>query len=231
MEGRRTELARRALGAEPIFAALPAPVLDRVAGLARVERFHTATLLGASGTHLEMLRYVVQGGITMRTRTVSGVESSMPPFAAGQWATWGPCFSDVPLVYDYWALAGSVFIAFPVKPIKSLATSHPQIYPLIVNAIMIRFHSLLEWAVYAGILDEERRIANVLLLATRLADKRAALAVALTQEEVARMAQCSRQTANRILRSLEARGFLERGYRQIRILDPDGLARFTHDGL
>ena len=47
--------------------------------------------------------------------------------------------------------------------------------------------------------------------------------IELTQAELAQMIGVSRQTANEILKRLEAEGLIEVGFKRIRVLNPDRL--------
>jgi DNA-binding MarR family transcriptional regulator len=54
--------------------------------------------------------------------------------------------------------------------------------------------------------------------------------IPLTQSEIAAMAGSTRHTANRVLRSAEAEGLLERGRNQVRVLDLERLRRMAEAG-
>jgi CRP-like cAMP-binding protein len=185
-------------------------------------------LLNAAGTPLERLRLVVEGSIAIVARKTSGKEVVISEVGPRGWAAWLPCFVAAPPNHDFCSGAKCCFIALPVKVVQSLCLEYPALYPLIIGEIGLRFRLLMEWASQSILLEPEQRMAKLLVI---LAQEQKAVTspscIVITQNRLANLARCSRQSANVLLSNLEHKGLIRLLYGKCDIPNFAELAAFA----
>lgn len=128
------------------------------------------------------------------------------------------------------ALTNVAAAFIPVKAIEDIAVSHPAVgkamwYETLVDASIFR-----EWTLNVGQRDARTRIAHLLceiglrLNVAGLGDK-TNFELPMTQEQLADALGLTSVHVNRMLKSLERDGFIDRSQRSVRIVDFQQLSR------
>ncbi|MEI8156008.1 MAG: Crp/Fnr family transcriptional regulator [Burkholderiales bacterium] len=213
-----------------IFGRLGSKLLDEVVACAKVERYEVPSLLNAAGEPLEWLRLVVRGHLEIVARQASGKEVVISDHGAGAWATWLPCLIPSAPDQDYCCTADSVFIALPAKDVRHICERHPKLYPLILAEIGQRQRLLMEWAGQSVLVGPEQRMAKLIHILARAQNLTSSpCTLSVTQNRLAGLARCTRQSANVILGALEKRGLIGIAYGKCDIPDLSKLATFAED--
>jgi CRP-like cAMP-binding protein len=224
-------IARTALHSCPVFRILPKEVIEQLAQIAGQEHYDEPTLIMERGKRATSLRYTVAGHMVGKTHDPDGHEVELIPYGVGQWMTWLGTFSGGPMVQDYWASAGATFIAFPNERLLEITNPYPIIYRPMLDEVGQRFRTALDWIWTTNLSVTEVRAARHLLILCHEFEPSPRMEIAVSQDSLARTLGLSRQTLSRLLKGLEERGFLEIGYRTLRIIDLDGLRAFARDPL
>ncbi len=211
-----------------VFGQIGPEVLDRVARCAIIERFEVPTLLNAAGLPLERLRLVVDGNIAIIARKSSGKEVVISEVGVRGWASWLPCFMSAPSSYDFYSGVKSCFIALPVSAVQGFCQEFPALYPLIIGQIGLRFRLLMDWASQSVLLGPEQRMAKlILILAQDQNLGSSSCSISITQNRLASLARCSRQSASVLLSNLEKKGLIQMLYGRCDIPDLAELTAFA----
>lgn len=211
-----------------VFGVLNSEALDQLCAAARVERYEMSSLLNAAGTPLRWLRLVVDGHIEVVTRRSSGNEVALGDIGPGGWATWLACFMPTPPDNDFYSSASACYIALPVQMVRSMCQQHPEIYPHIIGEIGARMRLLMEWTGQSVLVGPEQRMAKLIhVLARAQAIDANSGTLHVTQARLARLARCSRQSANMLLGALEKKGLIRLAYGRFEIDDLARLAAFA----
>ncbi len=227
-----TEIIRGQMAVSPLIGALPAPQRERLIAAARLERYRRPTLLAAPGQPLSQMWLVVEGYIELTTYAPSGSTISLVHIGRGQWATWLGCFDDNPPQHHIYSSAQASFVSLPCRELRAVADSYPPLYKAVISHIGKRFRLLMEWTELSALLSHEHRMAKLLVVTAGMGEVHGDSATVLTtQEELARQAHCSRQSANQQLAALAERGLIERGYRCINIPSLAALNAFALSAL
>lgn len=222
---------RAELQADPIVGVLPSSALDALTAAAHVEHLRRATLLQASGEPLAWLRRVIAGHLEIIARHASGDEVSIGDIGPGGWATWAGALNVEPMPFELWAPVGTQLLALPARAFREACAAHPAIYPLIIGEMGQRLRQLMEWTGESVLLGPEQRMAKLIHMLARLHGLPAIDGtLVVTQARLARMARCSRQSANQLLGALEARGLIATDYGRFRIRDLAALKTFIESG-
>jgi CRP/FNR family cyclic AMP-dependent transcriptional regulator len=218
----------REIIARTLFGVLPADALDDFCSKARIERYEIPSLLSPAGEVLANIRLVVEGHIEVIARSIGGEEVSIADIGPGGWATWLGCFVDAKQTHDLCSSAPACYIVFSSQTVKQLCAAHPVLYPLIMEEIAVRTHQLMEWTGQSVLASPEQRMARLIhLLARTQAIGEFAGTLHATQTRLARLARCSRQSANLLLGSLEKRGLIRLAYGKFEIPSMQRLVEFS----
>jgi len=217
-----------------VLGSLGDDALQRICQVARIEHFEIPTLLSAAGEHPQYLRLVVEGHIEAISRNAAGEEFVFSYITPGGWATWLSCFMAQAPDHDFYSSGPACFIALPITAVTSLCERFPQIYPLLIQQIGRRMRLLMEWtgqSVLVGPVQRMAKLLHILVREQQVATHTVTLNV--TQARLASLARCSRQTANKLLNTLEQEGLIVPGYGKFEIPDLERLAAFadSRDGL
>ncbi|MGQ0708337.1 MAG: Crp/Fnr family transcriptional regulator [Rhodoferax sp.] len=213
-----------------VFGRVDPAALDSMVSVARVERHASACLLSAAGQPLQQLRWVVEGGIALVVTHASGRQVTVSEIGPGAWATWLPCFTPAAPDHDFVASAHSVFVALPVAQVRQCCERHPALYPLVITEIGQRLRLLLEWTGQSVFLTPVQRMAKLIALLARhqgLSGLEAGATLQVTQQRLAALAHCSRQSANALVQELQRLGLIRMRYGKCEILDGERLQAFT----
>lgn len=212
----------------PMVGQLPAEALDELCALARIQHFKMPTLLNAADEPLDYLRLVIEGHIELIERTEGGDEAGIAMLGPGNWVTWLGCFDEHPSHYDFYSSANCTVIAIPCARMREIADKNPVMYRLAIGAIGDRFRLLMEWTTSSALLDQDHRIAKLLFILCRLnADQSTSPTIHYTQDKLAVLARCTRQTMNLSLKKLEQLSLIEQKYKRIEITQPAKLKAFA----
>jgi CRP/FNR family transcriptional regulator, cyclic AMP receptor protein len=210
------------------LGTLPEPALARLVAASRVERFERETLLHPAHTPLDWLRLVVTGQIHIVARRQEGDEVSLADIGPGAWATWLACFMRSPTEHDFYSSADACFIAVPTALVRTLCDEHPAVYPLIIEEIGMRMRLLMAWTGQSVMAAPEQRMAKLICLLLQAQGPQGnGGALRTTQARLAKLARCSRQSANTLVNQLEARGLIRQAYGSIEIDDLRALWAFS----
>lgn len=216
------------LTGDAIFSALPRDALRELAASARIERVERPRILQPAGRPLGWLRLVLAGHVEIIARHAAGEEVSLADIGAGQWVTWAGCLSTDSTPYDFWSSGRARYLALPTQKVRAVCAAHPDLYPRIVLDMAQRIRHLMEWTGESVLLAPEQRMAKLIVLKAREHGLPAAGGtLPLTQARLARLARCSRQSANKLLGALESRGLIAIEYGRVVVRDLKALRAFV----
>lgn len=224
----RTDVDVRAFLRSTVFGRVDEGALDFAVAHARAEYYEQPELLNAVGQTLHSIRLVVDGGVGLMARHPNGREVVVSEIGRGQWATWLPCFMAQPPEYDFIAYPGSLLIAMPVVQVQHCCRQYPALYPLIIAEIGERFRHLMAWASQSIFLEPIQRMAKLIVILAKAQNMVGnSGTIDATQQRLAVLARCSRQSANALLVSLEAQGLIALTYGKCTVVDLERLDRFA----
>lgn len=225
----KTAIDRKALLSSSLFGQFGEDSLNAICQVAQIQQFEVPTLIGAAGQMPTHLYWVVHGSIEVIARHAAGDEFVIALITPGRWSSWISCFSDQAPDNDFYAAAKSTLIALPIASVQRFCQTHPEGFVPIIRQIGRRTRLLMNWLGQSVLVGPLQRLAKLLyVLALEQHDSPEHLTLVITQYQLARMAGCSRQTANSLLNELVTLGLVELSYRQIHIPDLPQLAAFAN---
>jgi CRP-like cAMP-binding protein len=171
---------------------------------------------------------VLAGLIKVSVGNAEGKLASLTGVPAGGWIGEGSLLKHEARKYDVVALRDSVIARLPAATFEYLLDTSIPFNRYLLHQLNERVAQFIGKAENDRLLDADARVARCLAeLFNPLLYPGMGMRLAITQEEVGYLARVSRQRANQALNTLEAAGLLKVEYGGVRVLDLEGLKRYT----
>ena len=169
--------------------------------------------------------HVVRRGTMELSRVINGRRVALQILRPGDVFGDVPAFLGEPEPFDARALEDCAVLSLEATSLFALLQARPQVARRWILSLAERMSGLQHRLgdLLAGGLDAQ--LASILLRES--ADDGE---VQLTQDQLAEMVGAARTSVQRVLKTLEAGGLVELGYRRIAVLDPGGLVGLIGDG-
>ena len=139
-------------------------------------------------------------------------------------------FMQTPPEHDFYSSANTACIALPAHTVRALFAAHPALFPLIIEEIGARTRLLMQWTGQSVTASPAKRMARLIgILLEAQGNSEPSGTLRATQERLARLARCSRQSANGLLRELEKQRLIELAYGHIKVPNAKVLAAFAEE--
>ena len=208
----------------PVLSALNGAEQRQLLDESKLLHIEQDTLIQASGTPHHHLYLVVSGQISMCGSTAEGEELTLAVFGPRSLSSWMALFHDSPAERGLVAQAGSRLIAFPAEAIKAMLARNPDMYPRVLKLEAVRFRAALNLHQLTLLKNRTQRLAGLMLMLVSISgDQRAQPEILLKSEQLARLAQCSRQVLFLAIKELSEAGAVTQGYGKVVIKDIERL--------
>ena len=221
-----SQQARAFLAATGDLAVMPERLRTAVLDRCSLRRFSAGENLYALGDPPGGPYGLVAGGVAL----FMGQAEHGPHFAhfgrPGVWFGEGSALTDQPRQVGAVATRNTTTLHLPLPAIRTLASTDGEVWRWIAMLTSQHLKIAMGAIIDLMIRDPADRAIAVLL---RLADRRSPggpggpATVDASQEDLAAMANLSRNALGTVLRRLEAEGLIRIGYRQITLTAPDAL--------
>ena len=207
------------------FAALPQALQQALVAQGRPLHLDAGQRLFSRGDAPSGLYAVLAGAMRVGTVDAQGKEALLVLVEAPHWFGEIALFDGQPRTHDAFAEGTSTLLHVPQAGLLSLLDAHPaywrDIALLMAHKVRLAFIALEEMS----LLPAPQRLARrLLLIAEDYGETQGPRRIIhLAQEQLAAMLAISRQTANGVLKDLQARGIVRLTYGEIEIIDLDGL--------
>lgn len=181
------------------------------------------------GTPADQWIGVIEGLVKMSVTTEEGRAASFTGVTAGGWFGEGSLLKTAEKWrYDSVAMRDTRLACIPRRIFGQLLDASLSFNRFVLTHLNARLSLFIGLVEYDRLLGPDARVARCLasLFDPDLYPHTEPL-VQLTQDEIALLAAVSRQRANRALHQLEAAGLLQIEFRGIRVLNLQGLRRFS----
>jgi CRP-like cAMP-binding protein len=209
------------------FAGLPDALQDRLVAAAVLRPLAARQPLFSRGDDADGLYAVLDGAIRVSGSSEAGREALLtllePPGWFGEIST----FDGQPRTHDAVAETEALVLHVPGAALDEILEAEPRWWRdlglLVTSKLRLAFVAMEDMVLLPIGVRLARRLA---LMAEGYGEREhERRTVQLSQEQLAQMLATSRQTANQLLKDLEARGLIRLSYGSIEILDLEGLRR------
>lgn len=207
------------------FAGLPPALQQALLAQGRLLNLQAGQRLFSRGDAPSGLYAVLGGAMRVGSVDAQGKEALLAVVEAPHWFGEIALFDGQPRTHDAYAESTATLLHVPQGGVLALLEAQPaywrDIALLMASKVRLAFILLEEMS----LLPAAQRLARrLLLIAEDYGESQGPRRIIhLAQEQLAAMLAMSRQTANGLLKDLQARGIVRLNYGEIEILDLDGL--------
>jgi CRP/FNR family transcriptional regulator len=216
----------------PVFSALPAADLTRVAEVAVPRRFEGGEVVFREGDASDTC-YIVRSGQARAVRThPDGRTITLAQFAPGDIFGELAMFDDERRSATVEALEPTEAIAILGGDMRRLLREHPELAIKLIGSLVRRLRATNDRLARQSFQTVQSRVAAV--LSQRVAAARAEGAgagdvlITATQADLAQLAGSSRESASRFLAVLERAGIITQGRGKLTVHQPAALERYVY---
>lgn len=204
------------------FRAAPGDLRATLLRLGRVQRLGAGEALFNRGQEAEGLCCVLEGALRVGAVQADGSESVLAFIEPGQWFGEISLIDGQPRTHDAVADGPTLVLRVPQPALLEWLAAHPAGWRAVAQLACAKLRMLFGVLEDVAHLPLEGRLAKRLWLVAHGYGRRHALprqVLRLPQEQLALMLGVSRQSTNKALRALEARGLIALRYGAIELLD------------
>lgn len=213
------------------YRGLPASLQAALLDAAQPRHLEAGQRLFRRGDPPCGLYAVLEGAMRVGSADANGREALLALVEAPHWFGEIALFDGQPRTHDAFAATATRLVHVPQAALQALLAQQPAHWRdfalLMSQKLRMAFVALEEMCLLPAAPRLARRLLMIAERYGEPGDPRRA--IPLAQESLAQMLALSRQTTNRILRDLQARGVLALAYGEIRILDLAALRQAAAD--
>lgn len=217
---------REAITAGRWFGGLPAALQDALLDGAVLHALDTGRRLFARGDAFDGIYCVVRGALRTVGVSENGKEAILAILEPCSWFGEIALFDGLARTHDVIADQPSLVLRVPKAVLEKMLAAHPGWWfwfgLLQSQKMRFAFIALEEAALLPAPIRVARRLVFMAEGYGEWQD-RTRRVLPLPQDQLASMLSLSRQTINQVLRQLEGQGLVKLSYREMEILDLDGL--------
>ncbi|HWE27178.1 MAG TPA: Crp/Fnr family transcriptional regulator [Polyangia bacterium] len=209
------------------FAGLPDDLQERLVDGAVLRTLRARERLFARGDDADGLYAIVDGALRVSGSSAGGREALLTLLEPPSWFGEISIFDGQPRTHDAIAESEALVMHVPRAALDIILEAQPRYWRdlglLVTSKLRLAFSAMEDMALLPIAVRLARRLS--LMIEGYGEREHQRRTVEVSQEQLAQMLSTSRQTANQLLKDLEARGLIRLAYGTIEILDLDGLRR------
>ena len=186
-------------------------------------RYQPGQIIYLQGTQPDHFYYLLSGTARSFISTQSGEERVLTVHRAGDLMGEASFFDQCPRVTSAMAVTECQAVPVDQRQLNEMFSRHPELAVPMLQYLARTVRMLSSHVDNMSFLQADRRVARCLLTFQEETDG----ALHCTHEELGAAVGVSRVTVSRVLSEFARRGFLETGYRSMRILDRGALIDFA----
>ena len=217
--------ATQFLISQPWYAALPGDAQARVAARVTLHAAGKGQVMLHSGAPVQGWYAVLSGLVKLQSQSDQGRLSVFLGVQAGDWFGEGSALKSEPRRYDVVALRDTQLLCLPRDEFDALRGTSLPFSQFLVAHLNLRLGQAMAIIEAGRIRSPEQRVALYLGQLFWPGQRR----LNLSQEELGHLIGLSRQTVNKVLKTLERRGLVSLEFGRITILDDPGLLAVAHE--
>lgn len=214
--------APRFISAQPWFASVPAALQERLREEVFAVQGDKGAVMMPAGSAVEGWHAVLSGLVMLQSPASKGRASAFIGVPDGEWFGEGSAMKPEPRKYNVVALRPTTLLCLPLPLFAMLRESSLAFNQFLVQHLNMRLGQAMTIIEAGRTQSPEHRVA---LYLSRLF-WRSTRRLNLTQDELGQLVGLSRQTVNRVLRTLEELGIVSLDFGKVAIVDDEALGAY-----
>ena len=214
--------APRFISAQPWFASVPTALQERLREEVFAVQGDKGAIMMPAGSAVEGWHAVLSGLVMLQSPASKGRASAFIGVPDGEWFGEGSAMKPEPRKYNVVALRPTTLLCLPLPLFATLRESSLAFNQFLVQHLNMRLGQAMTIIEAGRTQSPEHRVA---LYLSRLF-WRSTRRLNLTQDELGQLVGLSRQTVNRVLRTLEGLGIVSLDFGKVAIVDDEALGAY-----
>lgn len=214
--------APRFISAQPWFASVPAALQERLRDEVFAVQGDKGAVMMPAGSTVEGWHAVLSGLVMLQSPASKGRSSAFIGVPDGEWFGEGSAMKPEPRKYNVVALRPTTLLCLPLPLFATLRETSLAFNQFLVQHLNMRLGQAMTIIEAGRTQSPEHRVA---LYLSRLF-WRSTRRLNLTQDELGQLVGLSRQTVNRVLRTLEELGIVSLDFGKVAIVDDEALGAY-----
>lgn len=214
--------AQRFIEAQPWFASAPLAVQERLRAEVFAQQADKGAVMMPAGSAVQGWHAVLSGLVMLQSPASKGRSSAFIGVPDGEWFGEGSAMKPEPRKYHVVALRPTTLLCLPLPLFDLLRETHLAFNQFLVLHLNMRLGQAMTIIEAGRTQSPEHRVA---LYLSRLF-WRSTRRLNLTQDELGQLVGLSRQTVNRVLRTLEDQGIVSLDFGRVAIVDDEALGAY-----
>lgn len=214
--------APRFISAQPWFASVPTALQERLREEVFAVQGDKGAIMMPAGSAVEGWHAVLSGLVMLQSPASKGRASAFIGVPDGEWFGEGSAMKPEPRKYNVVALRPTTLLCLPLPLFATLRESSLAFNQFLVQHLNMRLGQAMTIIEAGRTQSPEHRVA---LYLSRLF-WRSTRRLNLTQDELGQLVGLSRQTVNRVLRTLEELGIVSLDFGKVGIVDDEALGAY-----
>lgn len=214
--------AQRFIEAQPWFPSAPLGLQQRLRAEVFATQSDKGTVMMPAGSAVQGWHAVLSGLVMLQSPVSKGRSSAFIGVPDGEWFGEGSAMKPEPRKYNVVALRPTTLLCLPLPLFDVLRETHLAFNQFLVLHLNMRLGQAMTIIEAGRTQSTEHRVA---LYLSRLF-WRSTRRLNLTQDELGQLVGLSRQTVNRVLRTLEELGIVSLDFGKVAIVDDDALSAY-----
>ena len=214
--------AQRFIEAQPWFASAPLAVQDRLRTEVFAQQADKGAVMMPAGSAVQGWHAVLSGLVMLQSPAGKGRSSAFIGVPDGEWFGEGSAMKPEPRRYHVVALRETRLLCLPLPLFAGLRDTSLAFNQFLANHLNMRLGQAMAIIEAGRMRSPEHRVALYLSPLFWRSTRR----ILLTQEELGHLAGLSRQTVNRVLRSLEGLHIVTLDFGRVAVVDDDALRAY-----
>ncbi len=214
--------AQRFIETQPWFASAPTALQERLRVEVSCTHGDKGDVMMQAGSAVQRWHAVLSGLVMLQSPTTKGRSSAFIGVPDGEWFGEGSAMKPEPRRYHVVALRPTTLLCLPLPLFSLLRETHLAFNQFLVLHLNMRLGQAMTIIEAGRTQSTEHRVA---LYLSRLF-WRSTRRLNLTQDELGQLVGLSRQTVNRVLRTLESLGIVSLDFGKVDIVDDEALSAY-----
>lgn len=215
----------RFISGQPWFASVPATLQERLRNEVLAVHGEKGEVMMPAGSAVQGWHAVLSGLVMLQSPATKGRASAFIGVPDGEWFGEGSAMKPEPRRYHVVALRPTTLLCLPLPLFATLRETSLAFNQFLVLHLNMRLGQAMTIIEAGRTQSTEHRVA---LYLSRLF-WRSTRRLNLTQEELGQLVGLSRQTVNKVLRSLEGMGIVSLEFGRVAIVDDEALNAYLAD--
>jgi len=206
-----------------LFRQFPDDAKQKLASISKPKQYDDGEVVYQNGDESDALYGVVSGGVKMIAEDAQGKYYMYGVSQPGVWFGEISALDGHPRAQTVMTIGATTLLKIPRNQLLKILDDNPILYKYFISVLCKRVRHVSQRLEESALLPISKRISKHLLRLNKIKQQEVAK---LNQEELAASLGVTRQSVSRVLKDMEARGWISLKYGSVEVIDSEALIEF-----